>query len=84
MIHSHNFPKELKCAQNCRNVNMKEKNPLLWEETRVQRRPASSLTNQNVSSDLLQRGENTLQCIPAAAGLVVVQKVKTFLCARKQ
>ena len=63
MIHSHNFPKELKCAQNCRNVNMKEKNPLLWEETRVQRRPGSSLTNQNVSSDLLQRGEYTLQCI---------------------
>ena len=84
MIHSHNFPKELKCAQNCRKVNMKDKNPLLWEETRVQRRLGSSLTNQNVSSDLLQRGENTLQCIPAAAGLVVVQKVKTFLCARKQ
>ena len=84
MIHLHNFPKELRCAQNCRNVNMKEKNPLLWEETRVQRRPGSSLTNQNVSSDLLQGGENTLQCIPVATGLVVVQKVKTFLCARKQ
>ena len=84
MIHLHNFPKELRCAQNCRNVNMKEKNPLLWEETRVRRRPGSSLTNQNVSSDLLQGGENTLQCIPAAASLVVLQKVKTFLCARKQ
>ena len=83
MIHSHNFPKELKCAQNCRNVNMKEKNPLLWEETRVRRRPGSSLTNQNVSSDLLH-GVHASQ--PASLlGRYCVKKSKlSSLCARKR